>query len=414
MQQQYSSVRQIKLALLACVWAFSSFACTLSTFIMQAVSYFKVSPTSAGTLESYQNLAMVLATFITFSYIIKVGYKYTLISIMLLMTVLCLLFPLLNSYWFVKLYLIGVGIVLVGMKVGIYSCVAFTARHEKDQAQFLSLVEAVWMIASMAGMWIMAYAIRHFGHDWIYSLWYFAAIGVISLVLWLPLKLDEQLLITTTALGKPRQIMQTSWAILRHRLVIAAISMLFIANLVEMGLSAWLPGFYVAAFNLSQGLSVYLASLALFATFAGRLMVAWLLRYFNWQQVLLVFYASGLIFLSLVLFTLVTSPSPINQLSQVPVIAYLLPTVGFFLAPNTPLLNSSILARIAKAKQPLLMTILSIVFAVASSIGARGIGQLIEHCGAVSGFKLATLLPLFLLLVLIFPYARYLQKSFIE
>ena len=102
------------------------------------------------------------------------------------------------------------------------------------------------------------------------------------------------------------------------------------------------------------------------------------------------------------------------MLSQVPFSALMLAFFAFFLAPSTPLLNSSILARTAKEKHVLLMTVLTIIFALASSIGARLIGQLIDHFGIINGFKIATIIPLALLVLLILPYEKFIHKGFIK
>jgi len=61
----------------------------------------------------------------------------------------------------------------------------------------------------------------------------------------------------------------------------------------------------------------------------------------------------------------------------------ILPLAGFFLAPNTPILNSAVLNRTVKEKQALLMTI---TYAISSSISARVAGYLMQHFGGIDGF----------------------------
>ena len=94
--------------------------------------------------------------------------------------------------------------------------------------------------------------------------------------------------------------------------------------------------------------------------------------------------------------------------------ALALPFFSFFIAPVTLILNSSILSRTVKNKQPTLMSLLTVFFAIAASIAARGIGYLMQYLGGVEGFKVATIIPLILMIILVLPYARFLQKGTVE
>lgn len=176
----------------------------------------------------------------------------------------------------------------------------------------------------------------------------------------------------------------------------------------------------MASWFLSAGdvniasLSVEISSMSLLLCFLGRIAVIFLLRVMTWEKVLFVYYTVGFILLVVVLFSVHPSSTEITQLKDVPFMALLLPFIGFILAPNTPLFNSSILARTAKEKQALLMTVITITFAIASSIGARLVGQLLESLGGITGFKIATLIPMLLLVIIILPYAKFLKKGRID
>jgi MFS transporter, FHS family, glucose/mannose:H+ symporter len=67
------------------VFSFSTlsiFASILSVFILQAVNYYHVSYSSAGTLESYMNFTQVILSFVAFSFLLKTGYKRAIMIVL--------------------------------------------------------------------------------------------------------------------------------------------------------------------------------------------------------------------------------------------------------------------------------------------------------------------------------------------
>lgn len=403
----------LKFTIFFTVLTLSLFACTLSTFIMQAVSYYHVSATQAGTLESYQNLSMIVFLLTLFSLILKLGYRYSLILIVTLMVVIAILMPLVKQYFMLKIYLVGLGLVFVAMKVIVYSTAPLMVKDESGQAMLLSFLEFSWALASLIGMWIMAHFINNYPHHWLYFTWVFALAGICCIGLWIIVKLDESAIKKEQDLSISRQL-KAIFDLCRNRYVLALIIITFLANFVEMGFSAWLPGFYQQAINISGALAVQIASFSLFATMLGRVCVIGLLKLVSFGKALFIFYFSGLCVLITALFSLQIIHTPINSIVELPLPAVLLGLFAFFLAPSSPVLNASILAHTNKNKHLLLMTVLTIVFALASSIGARLIGELIDNLGIINGFKFATIIPLFLLLILILPYEKFIHKGFVN
>ena len=401
----------LKISIFMTVCCLSMFACTLSTFIMQAVAYYHVSATSAGTLESYQNLSMIAFILGLFSVILRLGYRSSLMLIIGIMIVIAILLPIVDSYIMLKIYLIGLGLVFVAMKVILYSTVPLSVKSDTEQAMMLSLLEVFWALASIVGMWVMAHFME-MAH-WLYFSWVFAAFGVLTLIIWKFTPLDESVLRKAKNVGFKQQLKDIA-NICNNRYLAVVILVSFCASMVEMGLGAWLPGFYKQALSLPDFLSVKIASFALIATLLGRLVVVGLLKFVTWGRALFIYYSLGLLVLLYALFSIKVTHTAITQLSDVPFSAIMLSLFAFFLAPGTPLLNSAILTRTAKEKHILLMTVLTIIFALASSIGARLIGQLIDYFGVINGFRMATIIPLLLLVIFILPYEKFIHKAQIK
>lgn len=404
------NVKMLRIAIFLTVCTLSMFACTLSTFIMQAVSYYHVSATSAGTLESYQNLSMVVFLVTLFSVILKLGYRRSLMVVISIMIIIAILMPIIDHYFMLKIYLVGLGLVFVAMKVILYSTVPLTVKDESQMAMVLSLLEFFWALASVVGMWIMAHIMQTYPETWLRFTWIFAGFGVLTLIVWKFTPLNEHAIEKVQHSSIIDQLKSMA-SLCNNRFLIAMIVVSFCASLVEMGVGAWLPGFYKQALALPDFLSVKIASFSLVATLLGRLVVVGLLKFVSWGKALFIYYSTGLLVLAYSLFNIHITTISVDSISQVPFVALILAFFGFFLAPGTPLLNSSILSRTSKEKHVLLMTVLTIVFAVASSIGARMIGQLIDHFGVITGFKLATLIPLFILVIVIIPYEKFIHKG---
>ncbi|MCC2624830.1 MAG: hypothetical protein K0R14_703 [Burkholderiales bacterium] len=403
-------VNSLRFALFLTVCTLSMFACTLSTFIMQAVSYFHVSATSAGTLESYQNLSLLVFLFVLFPFILRLGYRYSLMLIIGIMVVIAILLPIINSYWMIKIYLIGLGLIFVSMKVIVYSTAPMAVNSEARQAMLLSFLEFSWALATLIGQWIIAHFLKEYPNMWLSFTWLFALMGILCIVAWSFVKFDERAVLEEGHAGIKTQL-KDILNLCKNRYVIAAIVILFFANFIEMGFGAWLPGFYRQGFAIPDFLSVRVASFAMLAVMIGRLLVIFVLRYLSFGKTLFLFYLCGLALLIFILFHVHPASHSIQTLSDVPLLALLLLAFAFFLAPSTPILNASILSKTAKDKHVLLMTLLTIIFAIASSIGARFIGQLVDYYGIIEGFKIATLIPLVILVILILPYEKFIHKG---
>ena len=392
------------------VLTLSMFASTLSTFVMQSVSYYHQTSTSAGTLESYQNLSMIVFLLALFSVIIKLGYKKSLLLIISIMIIIAIAMPLVNQYFMFKIYLVGLGLIFVAMKVIIYSTAPLACSNERTQAMLLSFLEFSWAMASLAAMWVMAYFLKHHPGNWLWFTWIFAAFGIVTIILWCFIRLDNSAIKNEQGKSMLKQLGEIGH-LCKNRYVIALIVVAFFANFVEMGVITWLPGFYKEAINISGPIAIKIASFGLLASMLGRLTVIFVLIYLSFGRTLFLYYTVGLVILAYALFNMHVSHMHFSDISHIPFIAWLLVSFLFFVAPSTPLLNSSILSKMPKAKHILLMTLLTIIFAIASSLGARIIGMLIDRYGVIHGFKIATITPMIILIIIVLPYEKLLNRK---
>ncbi|HJO94395.1 MAG TPA: MFS transporter [Victivallales bacterium] len=402
-----------RIALIFTCFTLSLFTCVLSAFIMQAVAYFHVSATSAGGLETYQNATVAILSFISFSFLLKVGYRRSLMIVLLVMIFIGIVTPIVNEFWMMKLFLVFVGLALVSIKVAVYSTVTLITENKKQHAIFITVIEATCMISSMLGMWILSEFIKFNLEHWMYALWFFSVLAIINFIVWCFVKLDESVLMKEKAESVSQQIKEI-WTLLKYKVVWYAIILFFLASLVETCFAVWLPGFYQESMAVKASLILQIGSMFVFALAAGRIFVAFLLKYLSWNKVLFIFYLVGCILLITILITIHKPEHAVTGIWSIPFIALLLPLMGFFLAPSTPLINSSILTSTPEPKHALMMTIMTITFAISGSLAARLLGFLFDEFGGVTGLKIATVVPLVIMVLMVIPYARALRKSNIQ
>jgi predicted MFS family arabinose efflux permease len=100
----------------------------------------------------------------------------------------------------------------------------------------------------------------------------------------------------------------------------------------------------------------------------------------------------------------------INSMADVPVIAYVFPLIGFFLAPIYPLVNSFVLSSTEKIFHSPMASLLVFFSAVGGTLGSRLVGYLFKNIGGQKAFYFS-LAPMTILLICIYFFSRIQKKS---
>lgn len=104
-------------------------------------------------------------------------------------------------------------------------------------------------------------------------------------------------------------------------------------------------------------------------------------------------------------------PKKINSLSDVPVVAYVFPLIGFFLAPIYPLVNSFVLSSTEKIFHSPMASLLVFFSAIGGTLGSRLVGYLFKNIGGQKAFYFSLIPMAILLLCLFFFYQIQKKKS---
>jgi len=199
--------------------------------------------------------------------------------------------------------------------------------------------------------------------------------------------------------------------LLKRPLVLVFAIAAFMYVMTEQGIMSWLPTFNEKVLHLPEKTSIYMAVILMLSIALGRYVSSLLVKKISWLTIL----GSCLICAALiVLFALPQTaglrPKQINSLKDVPVIAYVFPLIGLFLAPIYPLVNSFVLSSTEKVFHSPMASLLVFFSAIGGTLGSRLVGYLFKNIGSNKAFYFS-LVPMTILLLCLFFFSRLQKKS---
>ncbi len=100
----------------------------------------------------------------------------------------------------------------------------------------------------------------------------------------------------------------------------------------------------------------------------------------------------------------------INSITDVPMLGFILPLIGLFIAPIYPLLNSTVLSSLPKNLHSPMSGLIIIFSALGGTIGSRIVGELFESIGGAKAFYFL-LIPMGLLIIFVLLIDRMSKKE---
>jgi FHS family glucose/mannose:H+ symporter-like MFS transporter len=199
--------------------------------------------------------------------------------------------------------------------------------------------------------------------------------------------------------------------LLKRPLVLIFAVAAFMYVMTEQGIMSWLPTFNQKVLHLPERTSVYMAIILMLSIALGRYISSLLVKKINWLVILAVCLLGAAL---MVLFVLPQTQNiqakEILSLKDVPVIAYVFPLIGFFLAPIYPLVNSFVLSATEKMFHSPMASLLVFFSAIGGTIGSRLVGYLFKHIGGSNAFYFS-LIPMTVLMVCLFFFYRIQKKT---
>jgi len=408
-----SNIR-IKIALFLNYFVFAILLNSVGTVILQVQNNFGVSKGSASVLEAFKDLSIAIASFLVASYIVRIGYKKTMLIALGLVSIMCLIIPSVPSFLMTKLLFATVGVSFALIKVSVFATLGLVTRDKKEHLSLMNFLESFFMIGVLTGYFIFASVVENdnpLSTKWFNVYYSLAALAAVAFLLLLTAKLDESK-VHKAEEGKPlaTEFLEMLRLIILP-LVLVFIFCAFFYVLIEQSIMSWLPTFNNDVLKLSTTLSIQMASILSGAIAIGRFLAGFVLKKIDWLFVLVgCLLAAAAIVLITVPLTNNISGVAVKSLSDIPLVGFAFPLIGLFLAPVYPAINSVILSNLPVHKHGAMSGLIVVFSALGGTTGSIITGHIFGAYGGQTAFYFS-LIPITILVILLFVFKKIQPKS---
>lgn len=376
--------------------------------ILKSINNYGVSEIKASTLELFKDMPIAIISFVFASFIPRIGYKRIMLIALGIVSLGLIQMYFGNSFTSSQILFALVGSTFALIKVGVYGSMGLVTTGEKEHNALMSTVEGTFMFG-VASAYFLFPAFNTTGQP---NAWLNVYLLLIALVV-----LAALFLARIPELPKPEikvslaQEFKAMFGLIVKLLVIVFVISAFFYVMAEQGIMTWLPTFNEKVLNLSEDNSIRMASILALTLGVGRILGGRLSERFHWSTVLIGAIAGAMVLVAFVL------PQALDaevrdggiRIFGLPLIAFIFPLVGLFIAPIYPLLNSVVLSALPKNLHSPMTGLIVLFSATGGTLGSRITAYFFERLGG--GAFYFTLVPMTLLLVAVLLLKRLTAKS---
>lgn len=403
------STTKIKFSLYLNYFVFAILLNSVGILIQKSINTYGVDELKASSLEAFKDLSIAIVSFLVGSFLPRLGYKKGMLIALALVFAGCLGMYWGNSFTSVRILFACVGISFAVIKVSVYSLIGLITTNDKEHKSVLSSIESFFMIGIAAGF----VAFPFFYSDTDPDAWlriYLLLAGLVAISFFILLFSDFKIKYEVPGTSIKNDFLQMIGLLKRPLVLVFAVAA-FMYVMTEQGIMSWLPVFNEKVIHLPVKTSIYMAVILMLSIALGRYISSILVKKISWIYIL----ATCLIGAALmVLFVLPQTqnlaPKEIKSLSDVPVIAFVFPLIGFFLAPIYPLINSFVLSSTEKIFHSPMAGLLTFFSAIGGTLGSRLVGYLFKNIGGQKAFYFS-LIPMAILLICLFFFSKFQKKA---
>jgi fucose permease len=392
----------IKLSLFLNYFIFAILLNSVGTVILQVQRNFDISKSEASFLEGFKDLPIAITAFIVASILPKIGLKKAMLIGLFLVAIACFFVPIINEFWYFKLLFLTIGVSFALVKISVFSIIGLLTNSEKEHGSFMNFIEAVFMAGIMLGILIISQFVDDSNpksQTWMQIYWLLSAMAIVAfLLLWFS-NLDESKIKNETQKEDSNFVDMLKLA-LKPLIIIGVFSMFFYVML-EQSLSTWLPTFYKEIIKTPSTMAVQVSGLLAGATFLGRLSTGFILMKIKW-----IHFLSACLCCIAIIVILVMPMAEATKINaeinwfNAPLAAYMLPTMGFFLSPIYPTINSTLLSALPNNKHSSVSGLIVLFSAIGGTIGSIITGTIFEKFNGTTAFYFS-LIPIGSMLILL-------------
>lgn len=396
---------KIKASLFLNYFVFAILLNSVGILIQKSINNYKVDEITASSLEAFKDLSIAFVSFLIGSFLPRLGYKKGMLIALALVFIGTLQMYFGNSFTAVRVLFACVGISFSVIKISVYTLTGLLTNTEKEHKSFISAIESFFMI----GIAVAYISFPLFYSDTNPDNWlkiYLVVAGLIALSFLMVLFSNfNSLKYDIPGADLKSDFIQMINLLKRPIVAVFAVAA-FMYVMTEQGIMSWLPVFNEKVLHLPEKISVTMAVILMLSIAGGRYVSSVLVKKINWLVLLLVCLVGAALMVIIVLpQTSSLQVTTINSISDVPVIAYVFPLIGFFLAPIYPLINSFVLSDTEKVFHSPMASLLTFFSAIGGTLGSRLVGYLFKNIGGGKAFYFS-LIPLFILIICLFAFNR--------
>lgn len=405
---------RVKLSLFLNYFVFAILLNSVGTVILQVQNNFSVSKGAASVLEGFKDLPIAITSFLVASYVVKIGYKKTMLIALGLVTAMCLAMPSAPSFLMTKLLFATVGVSFALIKVSVFATLGLVTANKKEHLSLMSFLESFFMIGVLTGYFIFASVVDNDNPQstkWFNIYYLLAGLSALAFLLLFTTPLDES---TVQEKEKGKSLEQNFIEMLRLialPLVLVFICSAFFYVLIEQSIMSWLPTFNKDVLKLSTSMSIQMASILSGAIALGRLLAGFVLKKLDWLIVLVccLVGAASIVLITVPLTNNISAAS-ISSFSDIPLVGFAFPLIGLFLAPVYPAINSVILSNLPVNKHASMSGLIVVFSALGGTTGSIITGHIFDAYGGQTAFY-SSLLPVTILVILLILFKKLQPKT---
>ena len=392
----------IKISLFLIYFVFAALLNSVGILVERSQEVYGVAKEAAAILEPFKDLSIALVSFLVGSFLPRLGYKRGMLLSLALVFFGCIGMYLGNNFWAVKILFALTGMSFAVVKVSVYALIGQVADSDDGHRQMMSYIETVFMI----GIIFMYVVFPLFYDDNDPNAWlrgYLLMSGVVAVAFLIiafskfEVKVPDKSGSFAEGIRRMTRIMGSS------KLVWLFATFAFFYVMTEQGIMTWLPTFNKETLKIDDQLAAQVAVILMVSFAVGRFITGTLVKKVKWNRLALfgLIAAAALVLVVLPMANNV-GDTEVNSLAALPLVAFLFPMIGLFLAPLYPLVSSTVLSNTEKDTHNEIAGILTFFSALGGTLGSLLIGFLFDVLGGNNVFYLSLIPMAIILTVLIF------------
>jgi fucose permease len=402
---------RIKLSLFLNYFVFAILLNSVGTVILLVQTYFSVNKQEASYLDPFKDISIAIASFIVGAFISRIGYKKSMLIALFMVAVSCFIVPSVKFFLAIKILAAVSGFSFGLIKVSVFGTIGLVTNSEKEHLSLMNFIESFFMVGVLSGYYLFAaFSNQPETGNWFNTYYVIGGLAVLAFLILFSAQLDESV-ITNEKQNTMGTELTAMLKLALLPLVISFVGCAFFYVLIEQSTMNWIPTFNKDVLKLTEQLAIIMGSILSGSIALGRFLAGIVLRRIGWFAVLIgcLVGASAVLLISLQLAKNEVSGLTVNSFAEIPLVAFVFPLIGVFLAPIYPAINSVILASLPKGKHGAMSGLIVVFSAIGGTIGSVITGYLFDTVGGIKAFYFS-FIPIAILCVFVYFFNKQ-QKN---